>query len=116
MNRIDIERIQILGSTGHCKQLCIDCETYQIAFKDAMNYVTPCTLDAATKDYGQKEIRVKGVFPYSKLRTDTLKKELLRTKPFEQSDFFSDLKQEGISDEDYQKYLEDYKRFKNFYE
>ena len=126
LDRIETERIFILGSTGHCKQLSITVgdppekgqpdTRYKVCFKDAMNYVTPCTLDKATKDYGEVEQRVKGVFPYQKLDIDTLEQELLRTKPYSQEDFWSDLKQCSISYDEYLMYRQDFKRFKNFYE
>jgi hypothetical protein len=37
-------------------------------------------------------------------------------KPFDKKDFFNTLKQQELNDEDYNKYIEDFKNYKNFYE
>ena len=118
LNSLGSKEIHILGTTTSSKQITIkDPDTkIKTCFKDAENYVTKCSLDAATKSYGKQNIRVKGVFPYSKLNSETIETELLRTKPFEQKDFFNSLTQEPLSDADYEMYLNDYKQYKNFYE
>ena len=118
LHGIETSNISILGSSTSTKQLVINDpeNNVKIAFKDAMNYVAPCSLDNATKDYGKCDNRVKGIFPYSKLNEESIETELLRVEPFEQNDFYNTLKQEPLSDSDYQMYLNDYSNYQNFYE
>ena len=117
--------IQFIGSTTSAKQIKIlinesrHRETkinYSVSFKDGLLYVSKCSLDEASRTFGKSKERVKGIFPYSLLNSTNIKDNLLRTTPFDKKDFFNTLKQQELSDEDYNKYLEDFKNYKNFYE
>ena len=113
--------IQFIGSTTSAKQIkiCINKENkinYNVSFKDGLLYVSKCSLDEASRTFGKSKERVKGIFPYSLLNSSNIKDNLLRTTPFDKKDFFNTLKQQELSDEDYNKYLEDFKNYKNFYE
>ena len=126
LNGVSIAKVKIMGSGCSSKQIAIKTNSkiqigetkkpIKILFRDAKNYVSSCTLDAATQSYGKCESRVKGVFPYAKLNSKTIKTELLRTEPFEQKDFFNELTQCDLPDDEYMMYLETYKQFKNFYQ
>ena len=131
--------IQFIGSTTSAKQIRIimnedknktsrsahaslgeasdsSSSAYSVSFKDGLLYVSKCSLDEASRTFGKSKERVKGIFPYNLLNSTNIKDNLLRTTPFEKNDFFNTLKQQSISDEDFNKYLEDFKNYKNFYE
>jgi len=112
--------IQFIGSTTSAKQIKISVinkeESYSVSFKDGLLYVSKCSLDEASRTFGKSKERVKGIFPYSLLNNSNIKDNLLRTKPFDKKDFFNTLKQSELTDEEYNKYLEDFKNYKNFYE
>lgn len=109
--------VSYTGGTTSAKQIKINVENnYSVCFKDGLLYVSKCSLDEASRTFGKSNERVKGIFPYSLLNSTNIKDNLLRTTPFDKKDFFNILKQQELSDEDYNKYLEDFKNYKNFYE
>ena len=122
--------IQFIGSTTSAKQIKIQIinkdeftdgntqtnNSYSVAFKDGLLYVSKCSLDEASRTFGKSKDRVKGIFPYSLLNSSNIKDNLLRTKPFDKKDFFNTLKQQELTDEEYEKYISDFKNYKNFYE
>ena len=91
-------------------------KSYSVSFKDGLLYVSKCSLDEASRTFGKSKERVKGIFPYSLLNSTNIKDNLLRTKPFDNKDFFNTLKQQELNEEDYNKSIEDFKNYKNFYE
>jgi hypothetical protein len=79
-----------------------------LSFKDAMNFTSPQSLDKFVKSFGDKNQEVKGVFPYESINTNNVMEVLDKIIPFEQDAFFSFLKNTGISDKDYNNYLNDW--------
>ena len=122
--------IQFIGSTTSAKQIKISIvdksvsgnphtqtnNSYSVSFKDGLLYVSKCSLDEASRTFGKSKERVKGIFPYSLLNNSNIKDNLLRTEPFDKKDFFNTLKQQDLTNEEYEKYISDFKNYKNFYE
>ncbi|KAA6396527.1 MAG: hypothetical protein EZS28_007949 [Streblomastix strix] len=85
----------------------------KLQFIDAENLFDPMTLKACVKDYGDKSEH-KDVFPYEIINSKNWKEILMKTEPFEQKDFKSQLKGGYIITKDeYDQYLIDFKRFTN---
>ena len=113
----DPKNIFIMGNQGNNKLVTFKTEQGNtLVFCDGCNYASKCTLDKATQSFGGNKERVKGVYPYSIMTDDRVKEVLLETKPFPIESFFNSLTQQPLSQDLYNKYVEDFKNYKNFYE
>ncbi|KAA6366526.1 MAG: hypothetical protein EZS28_037947, partial [Streblomastix strix] len=63
----------------------------KLQFIDAENQFVPMTLEACVKHYGDNS-KHKDVFPYEIINSKNWKEVLMKTEPFEQGDFKSQLK------------------------
>ncbi|WP_458455092.1 hypothetical protein [Methanobrevibacter sp.] len=116
LNNINPEDICLIGDVASIKQLGIKTGFgTTILFRDALNYISRCSLDEASKSYGGSKEGLKGFFPYSLLNESNLESVLLNTEILPQDAFFNDLKQEAMSDENYEIYKSDFKNYPNFY-
>ena len=113
----DPKNIFIMGNQGNNKLVTFKTSKGNtLVFCDGCNYASKCTLDKATQSFGGNKERVKGVYPYSIMTDDRVKEVLLETKPFPIEAFFNSLTQQPLSQDLYNKYVEDFKNYKNFYE
>ena len=116
LNNIPTDDIYLIGDVASIKQLGIKTKFgTTILFRDALNYISKCSLDEASKSYGGSKEGLKGFFPYSLLNESTLESVLLNTQILPQDAFFNDLKQEPMTDDDYEIYKSDFKQYPNFY-
>ncbi|KAA6372693.1 MAG: hypothetical protein EZS28_031780 [Streblomastix strix] len=94
--------------TEHHKKLNL-----KVKFVDMLTYLQPMELKQAAKDFRDGYDDKKGLFPYEAFNTDNVNEVLSKSEPFTMEDFNSSLKKTKISQQDYQIYLEDAKRFQN---
>ncbi|KAA6361788.1 MAG: hypothetical protein EZS28_042685, partial [Streblomastix strix] len=101
------------GSSRQGKQIVVDHKQtkQQINFIDAMNYTQPTDLASFAKDFGNKYIESKGLFPYECITFDNYNQELIKSQPFPIKAFDSMLKNKTMSDDDYLLYLSDAKNY-----
>ena len=103
--------VDLLGTTSNFKALKVAKGKKLLNFVDAMHYVTPQPLRDFVHNFGSEKCPQKGYFPYQSFDSSNFKEVLSKSEPFEKKDFFSDLTGQGITDEEYELYLEDTKNF-----
>ena len=117
LSGIDPKNIFIMGNQGNNKLVTFKTAAKNtLIFCDGCNYASKCSLDKATQSFGGNKERVKGVYPYSIMTDEHVEEVLLETKPFPIESFFNSLTQQPLSQDLYNKYVEDFKNYKNFYE
>ncbi|KAA6398881.1 MAG: hypothetical protein EZS28_005590 [Streblomastix strix] len=104
-----------IGSPTIAKQVIVHHKklNLKVKFVDMLTYLQPMELKQAAKDFRDGYDDKKGIFPYETFNTDNVNEVLSKSEPFSMEDFNSSLKKTKISQQDYQIYLEDAKRFKN---
>ncbi len=84
-----------------------------LKFIDIRCYLAGGTLDEFTRDFGSTDVRVKNFFPYEYVTLQNYKTTLFDSTPFPQESFKNTLSNSGISDADYNTYLQDMKNFES---
>jgi hypothetical protein len=102
-----------IGSSTQYKSITISHKNYRfrLQFLDLQSFLAGGSLDENVKIFTSQQL--KGVFPYEILNKSNFLDVLLKEEPFKKAGFWSDLTKTHISDERYQEYLEDQKKFKN---
>jgi hypothetical protein len=98
----------IIGNLVYFKQVTVrTADGICLKFLDAMNYAPPQTLDSFVKTFGDKKNLQKSVFVYDGFNSSNYMEVLNKTDPFEQQDFYSNLKNSDMRVEEYNEYLAD---------
>ena len=107
-----VDNNSLIGSSTALKQFILKSKNISLRFIDAQAFVAGGTLQQFGIDYGGESNSSKGVFPYEAVNTENFNDVLSQTQPFEYKDFYSYLGQRFlITEEEYNLYLEDSKRF-----
>ena len=86
----------------------------QLVFKDVQSFVAGGSLKDFVKNFGNgKEDLNKGLFPYEAINSENYIDILDKSEPFEHQDFYSSLARKNITEQEYNVYLEDTKKFKS---
>ena len=103
--------VSLLGCSTKFKQVLVQQNNLILRFIDAMCLAGTGTLKDFVDSFGNG-LDNKGLFPYEAININNYNDVLSKPEPFEQKDFYSYLNQKALSDNDYEMYLDDAKRFK----
>ena len=107
-----IDNNSLIGTASSLKQFILVSKEVSLRFIDAQAFVAGGTLKQFGIDFGGINNSAKGVFPYEVINTDNFNEALMKSEPFAYEDFYSQLHQRYlINEEEYKEYVNDAQRF-----
>ncbi|KAA6375849.1 MAG: hypothetical protein EZS28_028624 [Streblomastix strix] len=102
-----------IGDFDKGKQITVEHKQSKqlINFIDALSYTQPTDLDSLAKDFVSNTNQSKGLFPYEGITYDNYNQELIKSQPFSIKAFDSMLKNQQMTIDEYQLYLNDAKNY-----